>query len=154
MFIPHAMWKTFIEKCADIENLMQSTVPSSSSSISIQDLSVELVKIYDMKLTLNGTCLYMKPTTVLFLFELEQCVEHVFYELNQYTHDVSKKFEYFVSFLKQNCITNKSDATNILYKIYDKNSVVEYELIVYSLHYFVYTLHYFVHTLYCTYCIT
>ena len=158
MFIPHAIWKTFIEKCADIENLIQSTVPSSSSSsssssISIQDLC-ELVKIYDMKLTLNVICLYMKPTTVLFLFELEQCVEHVFYELNQYTHDVSKKFEYFVSFLKQNCITNKSDAANILYKIYDKNSVVEYELIVYSLHYFVYTLHYFVHTLYCTYGIT
>ena len=33
---------------------------------------------------------------------------------------VIKKFEYFVLFLKQNCITNKSDAANILYKIYDK----------------------------------
>ena len=55
----------------------------------------------NVKLTLNGTCLYMKPTTILFLFELEQCVEHVFYELSQYTHDVSKKFEYFVSFLRQ-----------------------------------------------------
>ena len=42
----------------------------------------------------------MKPT-VLFLFKLEQCVEHVFYELSQYRHDViSKKCEYFVSFLK------------------------------------------------------
>ena len=50
-------------------------------------------------------CLYMKPTTILFLFELEQCVEHVFDELSQYMHDVSKKFEYFVSFLRQNCIT-------------------------------------------------
>jgi len=37
----------------------------------------------NMKLTLNGTCLYMKPTTVLFLFELEKCIEHVFYELSQ-----------------------------------------------------------------------
>jgi len=39
----------------DIERLMQSAVPSSSS---IQDLNVELVKIYDtnnVKLTLNGT---------------------------------------------------------------------------------------------------
>ena len=80
----------------------------------------------NMKLTLNGTCLYMKSTTVLFLFELEQCIEHVFYELSQwteYTHDVSKKFEYFVSFLRQNCITNKSNTANILYKIYDKNSI-------------------------------
>ena len=46
--------------------------------------------------------------TVLFLFELEQCVEHVFYELSQYTHDVSKKFEYFVSFLKQNLLLIKA----------------------------------------------
>ncbi|KYN10210.1 hypothetical protein ALC57_17663 [Trachymyrmex cornetzi] len=33
----------------------------------------------------------INPTTVLFLFELEQCVEHVFYELSQYTHGVSMK---------------------------------------------------------------
>jgi len=119
---------------------MQSRVPSSSS---IQDLNVKLVKIYDtnneymIKLTLNGTCLYMKPTTVFFLFELEQCVQHVFYELSQYTHDVSKKFEYFVSLLRQNYI-NKSDAGNTLYKIYDKNSVI-CELIVYGLDYIIYT---------------
>jgi len=54
------------------------------------------------------------------------------HSMNQYTHDVSKKFEYFVSFLKQNWITNKSDAANIfLYKIYNKNSIIEYDLIVY-----------------------
>ena len=77
MFIPHATWKTFIERRADIKQLMQSTVPSS---LPIQDLNVELVKIYDtnnIKLTLNDTYLNMKPTTALFLFE--QCVEHIFY---------------------------------------------------------------------------
>jgi len=51
-------------------------------------------------------------------------------ELNQYTYDVSKKFEYFVSFLRQNCITNKSDAANTLYKINDKNSIIVCELII------------------------
>jgi len=61
----------------------------------------------NVNLTLYGTCLYMIPT-VLFLFELEQCVEHVFYELSQYTHDVSKKFEYFVLFLKQNLLLIKA----------------------------------------------
>ncbi|KYN38130.1 hypothetical protein ALC56_07530 [Trachymyrmex septentrionalis] len=35
MFIPHAMWMTFIERRANIERLIQSTVPSSSL---IQDL--------------------------------------------------------------------------------------------------------------------
>jgi len=34
-----------------------------------------------------------------------KCIEYVFYKLSQYTHGVSKKFEYFVSFLRQNCIT-------------------------------------------------
>jgi len=94
-----------------------------------------------MKLTLNGTCLYMKPTTVLFLFELEQYVEHVFYELSQYMHElVIKKFEYFVSFLRQNCITNKSDVANIfLYKIYDKISIIECDLIICGLDYIVHT---------------
>ena len=51
--------------------------------------------------------------TVLFLFELGQCVEHAYYKLNQCTHGVSEKFKYFVSFLRQNCIINKSDAVNI-----------------------------------------
>ena len=37
-------WKMFIKRRADIERLLQSTVPSSSS---IQDLNVKLVKIYD-----------------------------------------------------------------------------------------------------------
>ena len=70
-------------RCADIERLMQSTVPSSSSSSSssspIQDLNVELVKVCDtknVKLLLHDTYLYMKPTIVLFLFGVEQCVEH------------------------------------------------------------------------------
>ncbi|KYM85984.1 hypothetical protein ALC53_04345 [Atta colombica] len=80
----------------------------------------EAIQFLNVKLTLNGIYLYMKSTTMLFLFELKQCVEHVFYELSQYTDDVNKKFEYFVSFLKQNYIINKSDAANILYKIYDK----------------------------------
>jgi len=71
----------------------------------------------------------MKPTNVFFLFELEQCVKHVFYELGQYMNDASKKFVYFVSFLRQNCITNKNDAANTLYKIYDKDSIIECELI-------------------------
>jgi len=89
---------------------MQSTVPSL-----IQDLNVELKLYENVNLTLNGTCLYMK-LTVLFLFE----PEHMFYELSQYTHDVSKKFEYFMSFLRQNCIINKSEVANTLCVFYTK----------------------------------
>ena len=45
---------------------------------------------------------------------------------------VSEKFKYFVTYLRQNCINNKYDAINMFCKIYDKNSYIEYELIVYA----------------------
>ena len=68
-----------------IEGLIQSTVPSSSP---IQDLNVKIVKIYDtnnVKLTLNGTCLYMKPTTVLFF------IDYLLYNvLNMYSIELSQ----------------------------------------------------------------
>jgi len=108
---------------------MQSTVSSSP----IQDLNVELVKIYNTNNVKLINSMFVHEIIVFFLFELEQCVKHVFYELNQYTHDVNKKFEYFVSFLEQNYITKKSDAVNTLHKIYDKNSIIECELIAYAL---------------------
>jgi len=34
----------------------------------------------------------------------------------------------------------KSDVANILYKIYDKNSIIEYELVAYALDNIVYAL--------------
>ena len=34
--------------------------------------------------------------------------------------------------LRQNCINNKSDAVNTLRRIYDKNSYIECEFIVYA----------------------
>jgi len=77
---------------------------------------VELVKIriytYIVKLTLHDTCLYMKPATILFLFELEHCVEHAYFCQN--THMVSEKFKHFVTILRQNCITDKCDAEKTL----------------------------------------
>jgi len=50
---------------------------------------------------------------------------------------VSEKFKYFVSFLRQNWIINKCDAANTLHQIYDKNSIIECELLVYDLNYIV-----------------
>jgi len=55
---------------------------------------------------------------------------------------VSEKFKYFVSFLKQNSITNKHDGANTLHKIYDKTSIIECELVIYDLNYnILYMLH-------------
>jgi len=84
-----------------------------------------VMNIKYVKISLHDTCLHMKPKTILFMFELEHCVEHVYFELCQYIHGVSEKFKYFVTFLRQNCITNQCDAANILHKIYDKNSIIE-----------------------------
>jgi len=95
---------------------------------------MEIVKIdneYNVQILLHGTFLHMKPKSILFMFEFEHCVEHGYFELYQYTH--GEKFKYFVTFLCQNCITNQWDAANILHKIYDKNSIIECELIAYAL---------------------
>jgi len=48
-------------------------------------------------------------------------------------HCASKKFKQFVIYLRQNCITNKCNAANILRKIYDKNSLKDCKLIAYAL---------------------
>jgi len=138
IMLPHATWKTFIAKRADVEKLLQSTAPAS---LPIRDFVIDLVKIRDadiVKLTLYDTCMYMKPATILFLFTLEHCVEHVYFGLCQSTHIVSEKFKHFVTYLRRNCITNKCDAANILRKICDTESNVECELIAYALDSIVY----------------
>jgi len=74
--------KRLIERRADIERLVQST---ALSSLSIQDLIVELVKIRDVnivKLASHNTYMCMKPAIILFLFKLERCVEHAYFWLS------------------------------------------------------------------------
>jgi len=138
IILPYATWETFIARRADIEKLMQST---ASASLSIRDLVINLVKIRDadiVKLTLYDTCMYMKPATILFLFELEHCINHVYFELCQKTHFTSEKFKHFVTILRRNCIIDKRNAEKILRKIYDKESNIECELIAYALDNIVY----------------
>jgi len=109
--------------------------PPASLSRSVRDLVIDLVKIRDadiVKLTLYDTYMYMKPA-ILFLFTLEHCVEHVYFGLCQSTHMVSKKFTQFITYLRQNCVTNKCNAANILRKIYDRESNIKCELIIYAL---------------------
>jgi len=73
--------------------------------------------------------MYMKPASILFLFILEHCVEHVYFGLYQSMHMISENFKQYVIYLRRNCVTNKCDAANILRKIYDKESNIECELI-------------------------
>ena len=81
--LPYRTWRAFIEKRVDIERLMQSALPSSA--LPIHELNVHLVKLRDdnvIKLTLHDACIFLKPATVLSIFELEHCVEHVYVKLH------------------------------------------------------------------------
>jgi len=61
IILPHATWEMFIERCANIEQLLQSPTPSS---LAIQDLIVEIVKIHVNMVKLKcDACLYMKSST-------------------------------------------------------------------------------------------
>ncbi|KAL6258228.1 hypothetical protein P5V15_010157 [Pogonomyrmex californicus] len=135
ILLPYVMWKTLIEKRVDIEQLVQSIAPSS---LSIHDLIIELVQMRNtniVKFTLRDTCLYMKPSTVFFLFELEHCVEHVYYRLYENIYGVSEKFKQFINFLRRNCITDKHIAIKTLREsdIFDKTSIIDCELLAYAI---------------------
>ncbi|XP_036144256.1 uncharacterized protein LOC118646076 [Monomorium pharaonis] len=133
LHLTYAIWKTFIERRADIVQLMQAAVPSSR--ISIHDLVIDLVNIRKeniVKLTLYNTSTYMKPSTIQFLLELEDCVEQVCYQLHQNIYIVGEKYKQFVTILRQNHVTNKSDAVKILHEKYDKTCLVDCELLAYA----------------------
>jgi hypothetical protein len=134
IILPYATWTALFQKRMDIERLVQSTPPSSA--LPIQDLIVQLIKLSNekiVKLTLRDTCMYLKPKTVLFLLELEHCVEHIYYSLYQYTHTVSEKYKHFVSLLRHNYVNNKCDAVKLLREKYDKTSLLDCEMLVYAL---------------------
>ncbi|XP_071574651.1 uncharacterized protein [Temnothorax nylanderi] len=136
--LPHATWTALIEKRTDIEQLLGSTI---GSSLSIQDAFIELIKMRDVsvvKLTSCNACLYIKPSTMLFLFELEHCVKHEYFKLYQNTHEVNIKFNQFVTILRRKCIIDKCDAANILHEVYDENSIIDCELLAYALDTIVY----------------
>ncbi|KAL6256587.1 hypothetical protein P5V15_012698 [Pogonomyrmex californicus] len=115
--------------------LVQSIAPSS---LSIHDLIIKLVQMRNtniVKFTLRDTCLYMKPSTVFFLFKLEHCVEHVYYRLYENIYGVSEKFKQFINFLRRNCITDKHIAIKTLREsdIFDKTSIIDFELLAYAI---------------------
>ena len=132
--LPYKTWRSLVEKRTNIEGLMQSkSLPAPS--LSIHELLVQLINLRGeniIKLTLHNTYICMKPATVTFMFELEHCIEHVYFALYQNLRNVTDRYKHLVTFLRQNCITNKNDAVNILRKIYDKTSHVECELIAYA----------------------
>jgi len=97
---------------------------------------IEIIKMRDMnvvKLTLRETCLYMKPSTMLFKFKLKHSSRTPKYTLSCASIRIpSTKNLNVLTLLGENCIIDKCDAVDFLRKIYKKSNI-ECELIVYAL---------------------
>ena len=76
IILSRAIWQAFMEIRANIERFVQSIV---LSSLSIQALVIKIVKC--VMWMSNQHCLYIKPSTVLFMFELKHYVENIYSEL-------------------------------------------------------------------------
>jgi len=138
--LPYRTWRALIERRVDVERFVENErfgqTTEASSSLAIHELNVKIVKLGAkriVKLKLGEDCIFLKPATMQFIFELEYCVEQVYYTLYQSVTTVTEKFKYFVNFLRQNCVTNKRDAKHMLCTSYDKNSQIECELITYAI---------------------
>ena len=101
---------------------------NTPSSLVIQDFVIELVKIHNVhNVKIIIKCLYMK----LYFLRLNLNDACISIYVIVCSNNVSDKFKYFMTYLHQNCM-NKFDVVNILRKIYDRNSNIEYELIAYT----------------------
>jgi len=123
--LPYAMWSINRWMSCDYVEV-QSNTPSS---LVIQDFVIELVKIHNVhNVKIIIKCLYMK----LYFLRLNLNDACISIYVIVCSNNVSDKFKYFMTYLHQNCIMNKFDVVNILRKIYDRNSNIEYELIAYT----------------------
>jgi len=123
-----------MEHRADIEQLVQSTPEAISREI--HDLIIEIVKIRNenmVKFTSHDTSIYMKPSTVRFMLDLEHCVKNALRSIWQNVFKVDAKFKEFVAIIRQNCINNKCDALKKLYEVYDETSLIDCELVMCAL---------------------
>ncbi|KAL6420896.1 hypothetical protein ACFW04_012123 [Cataglyphis niger] len=112
ILLPHETWEIFIKRRVDIERF-QSNTPSSVA-----------------KLTVDDSCLYMKPATILFLFE--HCVNHEYLKLYENT-EVNASFDQFVRCLQINIPSAiREDAVKILRNVCDKTSIIDCELVAYA----------------------
>ncbi|XP_070160573.1 uncharacterized protein [Polyergus mexicanus] len=126
-------WESLMLKRADVERLVQTP---DHTPIWINDLTIEIVKIHDtsvVKLTLRDSCLYMKPSTIFFLFELEHCVNHEYLKLCENLEAVNESFDRFVVNLQGNMFgAEKDNAVKILRDVFDKTSIIDCELLAYA----------------------
>jgi len=74
IFMSHTTWAAIMEYRSDIKQLVQSTLEAIPREI--HELIIEIVKIRNenfVKFTSHDTSIYMKPSTVRFMQDLEHC---------------------------------------------------------------------------------
>ncbi|KAL6418856.1 hypothetical protein ACFW04_014208 [Cataglyphis niger] len=121
IILPHKTWEMFIKRRVDIERFLQSKTPSS--------LKIEYLVMEHMILA----CDDMKPATILFLFELEHCVNHEYLKLYENTEDVNASFDQFVPCLQSNMPSvMRENAVKILRDVCDKTFIIDCELVAYA----------------------
>ena len=121
-----------MQKRAEIEELVQS---ESATSISINDFSISFTIMHGSKIVklslLDGNSLYMRPATLLRLFDFEKCIDHMYLWLCENTYLVSEKFKQFVTVLQRNSITNVCDAVKAIRNssVFNSESLIDCELL-------------------------
>ena len=124
------MWKSLMQKRMDNERLQSPQTP-----LRIRDLTIKVVKMSDseiVKIALHDvSSLYMKPSTMLYLFDFENCIDHMYFWLCKNTHIVNQKFKQFVIVLQRNNINDLCDAAKAIREsdAFDSESLVDCKLL-------------------------
>jgi len=83
-----------MEYRSDIEQLVQSTPEAIPREI--HDLIIKIVNIRNenvVKLTSHNTSIYMKPSTLRFMLDLEHCVENALRSIRQNVFKLMQNFK-------------------------------------------------------------
>lgn len=125
--LPFSTWNLLVQKQSDIDCFLQSTAPP----LRIGDLTIEMHQLKIVKLTLCENSLYMKPQTLLYLFNFENCIDHMHNWLCENTYLVNEKFKQFVTVLQRNNITTVCDAVKTIREsdVFNSESLIDCELL-------------------------
>ncbi|XP_011868213.1 PREDICTED: uncharacterized protein LOC105562190 [Vollenhovia emeryi] len=138
MELDQSIWKEYRKNPSKIDQLLKATDAASSSAVQLNHLALELVRTRHgniVKVTSNNTSMYMKPSTISFLFELEHCVDRIYFHVYDDLETVHEIFEELVVRLQDIWMSGEkkcdspNDAVRILHDMYYKNSIENCEFI-------------------------
>lgn len=129
IILPIETWKSLMQKRADIERLQSAETPLWIREMTLQVVQMSNSKI--IKITLSNNSLYMKPSTLLRLFDFENCIRHMYFWLSENTYSVNEKFTKFATILQCNNITDVCNATKVIREsdAFDGESLIDCELL-------------------------